>query len=67
MMCTVTSLCAGQSRVRFLAGARIFFSHNIQMVCGAHPATYAMGTDVSFPNERGPGVKSTITSVKFQG
>jgi hypothetical protein len=44
------------SRVRFSAGAGNFsFHHRIQNGSGAHPASYPMGTRVSFPVGKAAG------------
>jgi hypothetical protein len=49
------------SRVRFPAGAGNFsLHHRVQNGSGAHPASYPMGTRVSFPGGKsGRGVKLT--------
>ena len=60
IMCIVPRLCAVQSRVQFLSReGNSSILHDIQIGCGAHPATCSMGTGGSFPNESGPGVKAT--------
>jgi hypothetical protein len=44
------------SRVRFLAGAGNFsLHHRVQNCSGAHPASYPMGTGVSFPGGKAAG------------
>jgi hypothetical protein len=44
------------SRVRFPAGAGNFSLHrNVQNGSGAHPASYSMGTRVSFPGVKAAG------------
>jgi hypothetical protein len=44
------------SRVRFLAGAGNFsLYHRVQNGPGAHPASYPMGTRVSFPGDKAAG------------
>jgi hypothetical protein len=44
-------------RVRLLAGAGNFsLHHHIQNSSGAHPASYPMGTRVSFPGGKVAGV-----------
>jgi hypothetical protein len=44
------------SRVRFLAGAGNFSPHHrVQNGSGAHPASYPMGTRVSFPEGKAAG------------
>jgi hypothetical protein len=50
------------SRVRFPAGAENFsLHHRVQNGSGAHPASYSMGTTVSFPGGKAAGaLKLTI-------
>jgi hypothetical protein len=44
------------SRVRFPAGAGNFsLQHRVQNGCGAHPASYPMGTRGSFPGVKAAG------------
>jgi hypothetical protein len=44
------------SRVRFQAGAGNFsLHHRVQIGSGAHPASYPMGTRVSFPEDIAAG------------
>jgi hypothetical protein len=44
------------SRVRFLTGAGNFFlKHRIQNSSGAHPASYPMGIEGSFPGGKAAG------------
>jgi hypothetical protein len=44
------------SRVRFPAGAGNFsLHHRVQNGCGAHPASYPMGTGGSFPEDKAAG------------
>jgi hypothetical protein len=46
----------GRSRFRFPAGAGNFsLHHRVQNVCGAHPASYLMGTMGSFPGCKAAG------------
>jgi hypothetical protein len=43
-------------RVRFPAGAGNFsLHHRVQTGCGAHPASYPMGTVGSFPGDKPAG------------
>jgi hypothetical protein len=43
-------------RFRFLAGAgNISFHHRVEYGCGAHPASYPVGTRDSFPGVKRPG------------
>jgi hypothetical protein len=53
------------SRVRFAAGAGNFYLHHrIQNGSGAHPASYPMGTRVSFPGDKAAGARSwPLTSI----
>ena len=49
MTSIVTRLWPGPYRVQFQAGVRNFsLIHNIQISCGAHKASYSMGTKGSF-------------------
>jgi hypothetical protein len=53
------------SRVRFPAGAGNFsLHHSVQNGSGAHPASYPMGTGVSFPGGKAAGAWSwPLTSI----
>ena len=42
----ILRLWAGKSGVRVPAGAKSFFSPNVQTSCGAHPAIYSVGIEV---------------------
>jgi hypothetical protein len=47
------------SEVRFPAGAEnIFLHHRVQTGSGAHPASYPMGTRISFPGGKLAGESS---------
>jgi hypothetical protein len=44
---------SSMAKVQFLAGVRdISLLHSIQTSCGAHPASYPMGTKGSFPGDK---------------
>jgi hypothetical protein len=42
-------------RVRFAVGSRIFTSPIIHTCSGAHPASYPIGTEDSFPGDKAAG------------
>jgi hypothetical protein len=72
----VTRLRDGRSGVQFLAGARNFsLLKNVKICCGAHPASYSMGTRNCFTGikqlgheaDHSPPSSAEVQNICFRG